>query len=251
MTTRLFFFLVVVAIVPLYAETPEQFFDEANQAYRQARYTEAIQKYEQILQSGNISGELYYNLGNAYYKSGDIGKAVLNYERAAKLLGSDDDIRHNLHLANMMITDKIESVPRLFVWDWWDAIKFTFTLNGITWLGFFFFVAVNGAIIVAMIAPSYMWRRFAFFAGSASLVLMIVSTVIFAGKLNDMQNSESAIVTANITTVKNSPDRRSTDAFVLHSGIKLSVIDNVNDWVKIRLADGKVGWMEKTALEVI
>lgn len=242
--------LAVIIALPLYAETPDQLFDEANQAYRQAKYAEAIKKYEQIIE-GNTSGETYYNLGNAYYKSGNIGKAILNYERATKWLANDDDVRHNLQLANLMITDRIEAVPGLFVWEWWDAIKSAWTLNGITWLAYMFFVGVIGAVIVAILAPSYAWRRAAFFAGTASLLLLIFSITIFVAKADSLQKADNAIVIANITTVKNSPDMNSTDAFVLHSGIKVSIIDKVTTWFNIRLADGKVGWMEQSAAEII
>lgn len=113
------------------------------------------------------------------------------------------------------------------------------------------FVGVIGAVIAAMLAPSYAWRRAAFFAGMASVLLLIFSIMIFVAKVDSLQKTDSAIVTTNITTVKNSPDMNSTDAFVLHSGIKISIIDKVNTWLKIRLADGKVGWMEQTAAEII
>ncbi len=244
------FGLVALFAVPLFAETPEQLFDEANQAYRQAKYTEAIKKYEQIA-DGNMSGDVYYNLGNAYYKAGNLGKAILNYERAMRWMVNDDDVHHNLQLANLMITDKIEPVPRLFVWDWWDSIKSAFTLTGITWIAYLFFVLVIGAIIVMILAPSYAWRRTAFLAGSLSLLLLIFSATVFVAKLDAVRSAGTAIVTANITTLKNSPDLNSTDAFVLHNGIKVAIIDKVSNWWKIRLADGKVGWMDQTAAEII
>jgi tetratricopeptide (TPR) repeat protein len=233
------------------AETPEQFFDLANQAYQQGKFPDAIQKYEQILKTGVASGELYYNLGNAYYKSGNVSKAILNYERALKLMPTDDDLRHNLQLANLMITDKIEPAPRLFVWDWWDAIKSTVSLNTMTWIAYVLFVLVVGAIALAMLAPSYAKRRMAFFGGLVCTLCLIGSLVVFVGKLNQARSIDTAIVTANITTVKNSPDAKSSDAFVLHSGVKVFVTDKVNQWMKIRLADGKVGWMEQTAAEII
>ncbi len=247
---RLSFLLTVLVALPLYAQNSEQLYDEANQAYRQGKFSEAIKKYEQSLDS-TVSGEALYNLGNACYKSGNIGKAILNYERAMKWLANDEDVRHNLQLANLMIIDRIEPVPRLFIWEWWDAINSTFTLTGITWLAYMFFVLIVGTVIVAILARSYVWRRAAFFAGTASLPLLIFSVTIFVAKLDSLQKEDSAIVTANITTVKNSPDMNSTDAFVLHSGIKVSIIDKINTWCKIRLADGKVGWMEQTAAEII
>ncbi len=234
-----------------FAETPEQYFDLANQAYQQSKFVDAIVKYEQILQSGVASWELYFNLGNAYYKSGNVSKAILNYERALKLMPNDDDLRHNLQLANLMITDKIEPTPRLFLWDWWDSITSSVSLRTVTWLCYCLFVLVIGAIILAMLAPSYAKRRIAFVGGLACTMLLIVGLVVFIGKLHQVNTTDTAIVTANITTVKNSPDAKSSDAFVLHGGVKVFITDKVNDWIKIRLADGKVGWMEQKAAEII
>ena len=244
-------FILMLAGIAARAETPEQFFDQANQAYQQGKFSDAVQKYEQILQSGNASGELFYNLGNAYYKSGNIGKAILHYERALKLMPNDDDLRHNLLLANLMITDKIEPAPRLFIWDWWDSIKSSFSLNGITWLSYLLFVFVIGSIIFVVLARSYALRRIGFFSAIGGVLLLTFSLVIFVDKLDAMQSASTAIVTANITTVKNSPDVKSSDAFVLHGGVRVFVTDRVNDWLKIRLADGKVGWMEQGAAETI
>jgi len=226
-------------------------FDRANQAYRQGKFSEAIQEYEQILQRGSVSGELLYNLGNAYYKAGNVGKAILNYERALRQMPTDDDLRHNLQLANLMIVDKIEATPRLFVWDWWDGIRSAFSLSTITWLSYVLFVLVVIAIALAVLAPSYAKRRLAFFGGVASSMLLIFAIVIFVGKLREVNDTTLAVVTTNITTVKNSPDPKSTDAFVLHAGVKVSITDKVNDWMKIRLSDGKVGWMEQRAAEII
>ncbi len=250
MMNRFSLLLAAMISVPLFAQTPEQLYDEANQAYRLGKFADAIQKYEKAL-DGAVSGEALYNLGNAYYKSGNIGKAILNYERAKKLLANDEDVYHNLQLANLMITDRIEPVPGLFIWEWWEAIKLTFTLTGITWLAYMFFVLVIGTVLIAMLAPSYVLRRASLFAGIVCFVLLIVSVTVFVAKLDTLEAKDSAVVIANITTVKNSPDMNSTDAFVLHSGIKVSILDRVNTWLKIRLADGKVGWLDQTAAEII
>jgi tetratricopeptide (TPR) repeat protein len=233
------------------AESPEQFYDEANKAYQAGNFTAAIQKYEAILAAGNLSGEVFYNLGNAYYKNGNIAKAILNYERAMKLMPNDDDLRHNLQLANLNITDKIEPTPRLFVWDWWDGVKSAFSLNGITWLTYSFFTLTVLSAIVTILARSYAARRVGFIAGLVCVSALALSLVVFIGKLNADRDANAAIVTADITTVKNSPDAKSTDAFVLHSGVKVFITDKVNEWMKVRLADGKVGWMEQKAAEII
>ncbi|MER3523505.1 MAG: hypothetical protein C4326_05400 [Ignavibacteria bacterium] len=242
---------IVMFAASVHAETPEQFFDLANQAYQQGMFAEAIEKYEMILQSGLVSGELYYNLGNAYYKAGNIGKAILNYERARRMLPNDDDVLHNLQLVNLMIADRIEPLPRVFLWDWWDGITSWFSMNGITWTmyGVFLLTLVAGAAF--MLAPTYALRRAAFIGVMVGVILFVGMLSVFLGKLGDLQRSDIAIVTADVATLKNSPDPKSTDAFVLHSGVKVFITDKVKGWLKVRLADGKVAWIEQNTCEVI
>lgn len=252
---KMLFYLVVLLLISFVSapasETPEQLFDQANQAYQAGKFQEAAQKYETILQAGKISGELYYNLGNAYYKSGNIAKAILNYERALKLIPGDEDLLHNLQLSNLNITDKIEPAPRLFIWDWWDAIISAFSLTGITWIAYTFFLLTIAFLVVIVLSRSYALRRGGFVGAGASVLFLAISAVIFVAKLNSVEDSSAAIVTSSIATVKNSPDQKSSDAFVLHSGVKVFITDSVNEWVKIRLGDGKVGWMQRNAAEVI
>ncbi len=233
------------------AQTPEQVFDRGNQLYQQAKFADARDAYESILHNGLVSGELYYNLANTYYKLGDIGKAILNYERARRFMPNDDDVNHNLQLANLMITDKIEPTPRLFIWDYWDGIKAAFSLNAITWIAYGLFVLLVGSLSLVVVARTYRLRRFGVLSAGTSLVALILCITLFVGKLGELTRLNAAVVTAKITTVKNSPDPKSSDAFVLHSGVKVTITDSVNEWVKVRLADGKVGWMEESDAEVI
>lgn len=242
---------LVMLAASVHAETPEQFFDLANQAYQQGRFTEAIEKYEMILQSGLVSGELYYNLGNAYYKTGALGKAILNYERARRLLPNDDDVLHNLQLAHLMIADRIEPLPQLFIWTWWDAIKSWFSMSGITWTTYGVFFLTLVAVAGFMLAPTYALRRAAFIGTVVGVIVFVGGLSVFLGKLGDLQRSDVAVVTAEVVTLKNSPDLKSSDAFVLHGGVKVFITDKVNDWLKVRLADGKVAWIEQSACEII
>jgi tetratricopeptide (TPR) repeat protein len=243
--------LIAGGAVRAAAQSPAQVFDQANQFYQQNKFAEARDAYEKILQNGYVGGEVYYNLGNSYYKLGDAGKAILNYERAVRLMPGDDDLKHNLQLANLLITDKIEATPRLFLWDYWDGIKGAFALAVLTWICYGILVVLIGSVCVIILSRSYSLRRVGLFSGSISTVLLIFFLFVFVGKIGDVTRTDEAIVTAKITTAKNSPDEKSTDAFVLHSGVKVQITDGVNKWVKIRLADGKVGWVEKLDTETI
>ena len=251
MAQRVLIALCLFWVGNAFAQSPEQVFDQANQLYQQNKFAEARDAYESVVRNGFLSGELYYNLGNAYYKTGDVGKAILNYERALRFMPNDDDLKHNLQLANLMITDKIEATPRLFLWDYWDELKGTFSLRTLTWVCYCVFVLLIGSICVVVLARTYQLRRLGLWGGSVSTAVLILFIVLLIGKIGEMNRADAAVVTAEITTVKNSPDANSSDAFVLHSGVKVTITDGLNEWVKIRLADGKVGWMEKTAAEII
>jgi tetratricopeptide (TPR) repeat protein len=235
----------------LYAQDPDRIFDQANVLYQQGKFEEAGRAYESLIQNGYSGGEVFYNLGNCYYKRGILPKAIIYYERARRVMPNDDDLQHNLQLANLMITDKIDPTPRLFVWEFWDGVKDAFSLRGITWLGYGVFVCLAASVMGFVLARSFRAKKAALLAGIGSAVLLVLILLIFGAKFSALHRTDAAIVTANITTVKNSPDAKSSDAFVVHGGLKVQITDRVNEWVKIRLADGKVGWMENSAAEVI
>jgi tetratricopeptide (TPR) repeat protein len=224
---------------------------EANQLFQQGKYVEARDRYESIVRNGYVSGELFYNLGNTYYKTGNIGRAILNYERAQRHIPGDDDLRHNLQLANLVITDKIESTPRLFIWDAWDTLKGMMSVDTLTWLVYGVYLVLLGLVATFFFSTSYGLKRFALLSCIAVGTLLVFTAVLLAARIDDVTRTDAAIVLVDITTLKNSPDANSTDAFVLHAGVKVTITDSVNEWMKVRLADGKVAWMEKASAEVI
>ncbi len=251
MKTCAFIVLALLNVYCVYAQSPAQVFEQANQLYQQGKFAAAAEAYEVILHNGYAGAELYYNLGNAYYKGGNVARAILSYERACKLNSNDDDLRHNLQIANLMITDKIDAAPRLFVWDYWEGVKGFFSINSITWIAYGVYVLLLGSLAIVVVAGSFRGRKLGLITAFCTAALLLAFLLILVGKVSDLNNRDAAIVTAEITTIKNSPDTKSSDAFVLHAGIKVQITDRVSDWVKIRLADGKVGWMEKSAAEII
>jgi tetratricopeptide (TPR) repeat protein len=251
MTGRILILTLVIAAGTLRAETPEGEMAKANALYQQGKFEEAKDVYQAIASSGVGGGELYYNLGNAYYKTGDIARAILNYERAKRFLPADDDLLHNLQLANLTITDRIEATPRLFLWEYWDGVKSFFSLRGSMASAGGLFALMVGALVAVVLARTYALRKYAAIAALALCAIWLFAMAVFVAKTADSSRDDEAVIVASLTTVKNSPDPKSSDAFVLHAGVKVQITDSFTEWLKIRLADGKVGWLEKTALEII
>jgi hypothetical protein len=252
MTQRWWMILLpVVVAASLQAQTPESLFLRGNALYQQGKYADAREAYQQILKEGYVSGEVFFNLGNTYYKEGDIARAILNYERARKFMPGDDDLLHNLQLANLQIADRIEPAPRLFIWDFWDGLRQSISLDAATWLTFGAYLFLISCIGLFVVSRKYARRKLALLGGAVSLFVLLISATIVTVKINKVHSTDDAVVMAQITTAKNSPDDRSSDAFVLHAGVKVRITDRVNDWLKVRLADGKVGWLQETAVDTI
>lgn len=250
-TLRTLVVLILVSAGTVFAQSPEQVFQQGNMLYQQGSLDEARKAYELLLGQGYVSGELYYNLGNVYYRTGNIARGILFYERAARLIPQDEDLQHNLTLANLRITDRIEPTPRLFIWDWWDGLKSALSLQGLTWLMFFSYLVVIAFVALLLLGGSYTVRRVGLIGSAVTGVLFLLVLAVFIGRLADLGATDEAILMTPVATVKNSPDPKSSDAFVLHSGVKVRVIDRVSEWVNIRLADGKQGWLERSSIEVI
>jgi len=233
------------------AQSPEQLFQEGNALYQQGKLDEALTRYQAILDRGFVSGELLYNIGNVHYRSGRIAEAILFYERALRRMPQDEDLRHNLQMANLLITDRIEPTPRLFFWDFWDGLKNAFSPAGITWLTYLLYLLTLGSLAAFVLVRSYRMKRLTLLGSAAAGVLMLLGLVVAVAKISDLTRTDEAIVMDAVVTVKNSPDERSSDAFVLHSGTKVRMTDSVADWVEIRLADGKVGWITRESVEPV
>ncbi len=245
------FFLSLVIAGISHADEAAQTFEQANQLYLQVKYPDAITQYEKIIRSGFESGELYFNLGNAYYKSGNIQKAILNYERAKQLLPRDEDVQFNLQLANLQVVDKIDAVPRLFVYRWADSMLALFSLSTMGWIVYSFFILTLAAFAIFLYVRTYTQKRLSMFAGLVFSTALMLTMIGYGVQSYKKSNTEFAIVMSDVANIKAAPDSKGNDLFVLHKGLRVQVLDSVNHWRKIRLADGKVGWIPEDDCESI
>jgi tetratricopeptide (TPR) repeat protein len=215
----------------------------ANNAYNEGLYDSAINVYHQVEEMNLESSALYYNMGNAYFKSNDIASAILYYEKAKKLDPNNEDIEYNLNIANSMIVDKIERVPELFLKKWWTYFYNMF--NADTWTAlslasWFILIFFIGLFILTRRRSI---RKVAFYFGLLFLFTSIASFGLASQKYYYGKEHQEAIIFTPTITVKSSPTTSAVDLFVVHEGTKVRILDEVNEWVKIRIQDGSVGWM--------
>lgn len=225
--------------------------DSANTLYTNGNYAASADKYESILSSGNESAELYYNLGNAYFKEGKLAKSILNYERSLLLDSSDEDAVFNLGLARQQVVDKIEVIDQFFVKRWHQSLQNMFSSDHWSIISIAAFIGVIMFAFLFFFSQSSEIKKTSFFVG---IVLVVVSgtgmNMAFAQKTL-LTERNSAIILSGSVTVKSSPDSSGTELFILHEGTKVSVTDQVGEWREIKLQDGNEGWIEVSNLEVI
>ena len=224
---------------------------EADSAYVRGLYQQAITLYEALLKQG-ASADLYYNLGNAYYRTENIPEAVLNYERALLLSPGDRDIRFNLQIARSKTFDKIVPESEMFFVTWYRSLVSMMSVDGWARTALVS-LALTIILLLVYLFSDRIWLRKAGFFGGVALLLLFVGANIFAWQQKkDLLNRKGAIIFAPSVTVKSTPAANGTDLFILHEGTKVVITDgSMKEWKEIRLADGKEGWIESKHIRVI
>jgi tetratricopeptide (TPR) repeat protein len=228
-----------------------QLLDSAVQYYSNNNFEKAISVYEDILANGYESAELYYNLGNAYYKSNKIPYAILNYERAVKLDSKNEDYLFNLQLANTHVVDKIETLPTFFLTSWWTELLMLLSSNQWALISMGTFVLALLGFLVFFLSQIMWARQLSFWLG---VLLLFSSLFAFSFSRKHFliaQNEPDAIILTPSIVVKSSPSDSGTDLFLIHEGLKVTVTDKMGDWLEIRLSDGNEGWIKETDLVII
>lgn len=223
----------------------------ADSAYARQQYQQAIKDYEELLGDG-VSAELYYNLGNAYYRTDNITRAVLNYERALLLSPGDGDIRFNLQMARSKTIDKITPESEMFFVTWYHALVNIMSVDG--WANTAL-VAFGLAIVLALaylFSARILVRKVGFFGGLAFILVFVVANVFAYQQQQELVNRTGAIIISSAVPIKSTPSKSGTDLFILHEGTKVEITDgSMRDWKEIRVADGKEGWIETSKIEII
>jgi len=224
----------------------QQTFNTANQLYQRHEYDSAANLYQQLVASGYNNPELFYNAGNACFKARRLGYAVYFYEKALQNDPNNAVITHNLAMAREEATDKIDQIPTLFFVRWWHQILHLHNANG--WMA--------GSIITFWILVFFIgWRLYSPTAPRWSKWVLVVAAVLCCfylggafGSWYQQTHHDYAVVIQVDEPVKATPDNSSPSVTTIHEGLKVQVTDEVNGWRKIRLTDGKQGWIPATSI---
>lgn len=225
--------------------------DRANTAYINGDYRGAVAIYEQILDRGLGSVKLYYNLANACFKEGETGRAILFYRRALRMAPGNDDIRYNLSVAEARTKDTIEQIPEFFLVGWVRAVRHSMSCTAWSVLSLVVLACALALFLLYLLAPRLSLRKTGFYGTLVAVFLFMLTTWFALGERREMLDDTQAVVMSVSAAVKSSPDKSSTDLFVLHEGTLVEITDRLDDWCEIMIADGKKGWLESRMIEVI
>lgn len=223
----------------------------ANDLYTKGNYTAAAKQYEKILTQEGVAPELYYNLGNSYFKVNEIGLSILNYERALRLAPRFDDAQYNLELAQLKVIDNTTQTSTFFLGRWIDTLIKLLTSNQWLFIGFTVFLLFLLFSFFFFFGKSRQMRKNSFYIGFVFLGLSFITVIFSSIRKDQMVNHREAIVMMGVITAKSSPDKSGTDLFQLHEGTKVSIKSTLGNWTEIILGNGNIGWVEQKSIEQI
>jgi tetratricopeptide (TPR) repeat protein len=224
-------------------------FEAANEPYQQEKYQQSLTKYLFVMDAGKESAELYYNLGNTYYRLNVLPQSILYYEKALKLGGENEDVRFNLEKANLGVVDKINAIPTFLLVEKFNQLNKLWNVK--LWL--FISITLLFLLVLALIEGMFKAFNLKGITPIASVLAILMVFTLFMGlRLHDRSlNQKEAILSPPNVYVLSAPSKEATNLFVLHAGLKVKIVDKLGLWVEIKLADGKKGWVKKESLLVI
>jgi len=253
MKKLIYFFLFLAMSTSLFAQKKDALtlYHTANTAYQKQDYAGSIKLYEQLIADGNVSTEVYFNLGNSYFKEGNVPRAIINYERAKKLAPEDEDIEFNLKIASLKVVDRIDNVPEVFYKRWIRSMATIFPANtwSIVFVILIWLVFMSAGFYV--ISYSTGLKKISFISGIVLTIFTITTYLMSARSYSISHVEEQAIVISSSVYVKSSPDEKGNDLFILHEGTKVEILEPFEGWKKIRIANGTIGWLKLNEIEKI
>ena len=226
--------------------------EQGDSAYSQGDYDKAVEIYEAVLAGEGHSMELYYNLGNAYFRNNMIGKAILNYERALRLDPTDDDVRANLEYACSKTKDEVAENYEVFLVSWINAVVNLLGINAWSTIGVVSFIILLISVFVFLFNGREKMRKTMLVFAVLSLFVTIFANSSALHLYNKMNDSTQAVVMREEVSLKSTPDNLGTVLVKIHEGRKVTIVDDtMSEWKEVELEDGTVGWLQAALIERI
>ena len=238
------------AAVPVEAALPTK--AEADSAYAHEDFATASGIYQALLAANGGSAQLYFNLGNCYYRQDSIARAILCYERARLLDPSDDDVRFNLEMARSKTVDRVMPANDMFFVSLYHSVVRSLSIHTWTWFAILCFILMLAAIAAYLFLPSITGKKAGFTIAIVALLVCVFANIAAREQLHQLEHRSSAVIMAPSVVVKSTPSTSGTDLFILHEGTRVEIADDsMNDWMEIHMNDGKQGWIHRSEAEVI
>jgi len=250
MKKSLFFLCMLLSITSLIAQTnTTSLFEKANKSYKDGHYNEAIKLYQEIESKDSVSSTLYYNIANSYYKLNSVANTIYYYEKALKLDPLNFDASNNLEFARRMTIDNIEELPKTFLQRLETNYVQKLSYNQWSSLAVIFSFIASILFLLFYVSSISTRKRIYFLTSILSFFLLVITVFISYNQYQKEINTKTAIIFTSKVSVNNAPTLNSNEVFVLHEGTKVNILDAIDNWKKIKLADGKIGWISANSLK--
>ncbi|MCC6599087.1 MAG: tetratricopeptide repeat protein [Crocinitomicaceae bacterium] len=249
---RLFILVAfLLNIFTAYANSPDSLFNHGNELFQQQHYAEAAGLFEKLIEQEYRLPEVYYNLGNCYFKNDKLALAILNFERARKLAPGDEDIAFNLRLSQLKTVDNIEALPLPFYKRWANRLNGFFSVDGWSALLLLCVWITFGWLGVFLLSTSVVRRKGGLILSFAFLVLGLFCWWMSSKSYRLNFTDRRGVVLPASIYVKSAPGENNTDLLMLHEGAGLDILDEYDGWMKIRISNGSEGWINAGAVAVV
>jgi len=244
-------FLLLSYTLTVTGNNNDSLFVLANKLFQEGKYEEAQDMYHEILNAGYYSAEVYFNLGNAYFRSNKYGKARLFYEKALLVSPRDAAIKTNLAYTETLLPDKFETVPVFFLRQWIIDLRKIMSPDNWSLLSLSLFIIAFIMLVIYLFSRRMLLKKTGFYSGSILFILSLISLTFAYSSLKHIRNSGTAILTTPSVIVRSAPRDTGKELFIIHEGAKVWLENSIGEWQEIKLSDGRIGWLPSSVIEKI
>ena len=243
--------LLIICLLQIQSQTPEESYAQAGQLYSSGDYSGAAAVYRKLFDDGYRSEDMLYNAGNAFFKSGDNASAILFYERARLIAPADEDINYNLQIARSRVTDKFETVPELFFVRWFNFLSLLTSTNTWALAALLLFITSLLFAVIFLTKARASGRLLSFWLSLTAMVLSVLFIALAINNNSLINKNKKAVITCSIVTGRSEPGENSSELFVIHAGTTVKVEKELGEYLEVQLPDGNKGWIRGECLEKI